>query len=967
MRQLTDARVIDSFVGLASTRSFENEAKTTMILFLGALSVSIVLVNAQEDTGDAFGGLRRIWDGITKYVAIEEHLPRATIAATEECKELAGSTTNELLLQPLPEGTIFTVENERQYELLRVVGSQIGQPDPISDQLVDHAYQPVSVNEQSWVVTFHSNAWWWIPRYFKKDDEEMYRTAQKAFAGGAHGEIWRGRRIDNNGLSSLILKRMRVGESVKLLEAGLREIFFGKQLAGEAGLFTTYQDHFFREEGDLLELWVVFEDAGRSLRSCLYTGVSIGDMLLFQHSWLWLELRFSLAHQSKRMSSVALEKQEEDYNRELYAHDEELRKHGKDFIRSVLKQLIEAVARLHSRGIVHRDIKPSNILCLMGSDVDTSQQLMYSDIRNTTCVLGDFSSAYNREAARALYTGGPSRFEHTDEYAPPEAVFGYAYGMREGILPSFDSWSIGVVALELLLGSPNVFSIDQRTRYVLLAYQCASADTLWHRAVLTHKLQKSRASSADVERVMYLAALSQYCIFNPSKEDWPLRKGDPLYKVTMTRESCTLADFESALQARDPLGLGFDSSTQLLNLIWQLLTFDPDHRISAASALQHPYFLESNRYVHNDDETHALESLMLDPKLDLSSSNEVDEYVCPKCNRTFSDWKSCSMHVTGRKHGNFCQYDKSTLPKCMNAHSMLPTHGTSGHCDIQGRRRVMEDFHAVKLTSHAQYYAILDGHNGNFASKLVASSLFESLSSKMQGVGYNANDRNWLSHVQRAVQATFEDMHHRILSQGRQTPHKVMRESGTTATIAIISNFTTVIASVGDSRAVLVHGEDAYPHRVVAVQLTKDHVASDVSERSQIEKRGGFVSRVNGLERVNGTLAITRSLGDERLATVLSREAQVLGFTRHEIRSLCGNILSHGVPCFLILASDGLWDTMGNDEAAKLVVDTVSGLNPSLSNWTDTAAFQHAAETLTLEAFVRGSSDNIGVCLVSLD
>jgi len=81
------------------------------------------------------------------------------------------------------------------------------------------------------------------------------------------------------------------------------------------------------------------------------------------------------------------------------------------------------------------------------------------------CVLGDFSSGYNLFTSRNLYSRGPSRFEQTDEYSPPEAVFGYLYNNSAvELTPSFDSWSIGIVALELLLGTPNVFTVDQRTR-----------------------------------------------------------------------------------------------------------------------------------------------------------------------------------------------------------------------------------------------------------------------------------------------------------------------------------------------------------------------------------------------------------------------------------------------------------------------------------------------------------------------
>jgi hypothetical protein len=57
----------------------------------------------------------------------------------------------------------------------------------------------------------------------------------------------------------------------------LREVYFGELLAREAeasSLVTTYVDHFFREgKKGQIELWIVFENAGPSLRSFLYTSI----------------------------------------------------------------------------------------------------------------------------------------------------------------------------------------------------------------------------------------------------------------------------------------------------------------------------------------------------------------------------------------------------------------------------------------------------------------------------------------------------------------------------------------------------------------------------------------------------------------------------------------------------------------------------------------------------------------------
>jgi serine/threonine protein kinase len=185
-----------------------------------------------------------------------------------------------------------------------------------------------------------------------------------------------------------------------------------------------------------------------------------------------------------------------------------------------------------------RDIKPSNIMCRTGSDLNEF---------GANCVLGDFSSAFDEFSSQHFYSKGPSAAEQTNEYAPPEALFAKEWIPFYKAKPeSYDSWSIGVLILELLLGTPNVFSVDQRTT-----------------TLLTNKMNKEGASEEDIQRALYLAALSQFCIYVPTNEsdkNWPLREGDPLFKASIVKTTCTIHDFQNALRARDPLGIGFDKS-----------------------------------------------------------------------------------------------------------------------------------------------------------------------------------------------------------------------------------------------------------------------------------------------------------------------------------------------------------------------------------------------------------------------
>jgi serine/threonine protein phosphatase PrpC len=887
------------------------------------------------------------------------------------CFGKAGCEKSLEVFEPYPGMFLQVVHHTRleaQYELIELAHLELG---IAVKHVSDFAYTPVGLplgrdanDDQTGLVGSCENDWWiwWLPRDQRKRNaakEDEFDFNETAFAGGSHGEVWRGKRRCRQGLTTgckdnLVFKRLRVERGYRILEAGLREVYFGSWLAerseDSADQFTRYIDHFFREQDGRLELWIVFKDAGASLRSFLYTGSLVGNYVVYQHSRLWTHIRLSVSGVCEKSGSPSSDG----------SCNQSSSIKGKQLMRMVLGQVLRSAAFLHENGIIHRDIKPSNIMCTTDLDMEN---FLLSDLflPSVKCVLGDFSSAWDDFSGRNFYTRGPSRAEQTDEYSPPESVFKNFFNGTI-IDPSFDSWSIGIVALELLLGTPNVFSVDQRTK-----------------AIISHKMRKEGASDREINYALYLyvriallsasssktssntyfrAALSQFCIFNPSLEsqhDWPLRRGDPLHSSAMVKDSCTISDFHFALRARDPLGIGFDSSTDtLLHLVWQLLEWNPTKRISPYEALRHPYFsgnldppLDATIGSHN-----ALESLMLDPRLDFKLSDSITEFFCPQCGRVFHDWGSCHQHAVNRKHAKFCRYDKTSLPSCINAHSLLPTHSKNGYCDIQGRRRFIEDFHAVHLLPSEQFYGIFDGHLGNAASKFVAATLYEEVSRRLSTL--KTEGSGWKEFAVSILTEAFADVHRSLLQAIRQLPYRAMDQSGTTATVMYIRDFV-VIASLGDSRAVLASNTTG---TLRGIQLTTDHVASDPVERQSVESRGGIITKIGNVDRVSGSLVVTRSIGDADLADVLSQVPDVLPFSMVEMRALCG--YSSKIPCFVILASDGLWDRISNQEAVDIVADVVAESNSDRN-------FQSAAEALVHESFVRGSSDNIGVCVVAVE
>ena len=123
-----------------------------------------------------------------------------------------------------------------------------------------------------------------------------------------------------------------------------------------------------------------------------------------------------------------------------------------------------------------------------------------------------------------------------------------------------------------------------------------------------------------------------------------------------------------------------------------------------------------------------------------------------------------------------------------------------------------------------------------------------------------------------------------------------------------------MVANAGDSRCVLSRDGKA-------VALTEDHKPNNEEEFSRIMKAGGFVA--DGL--VNGSLNLSRALGDlEYKQAQLPPEEQMVT-ANPEIRTLR---LTHDDE-FLILACDGIWDVLTNQEAVEFVrARLLQGMSP---------------------------------------
>lgn len=167
---------------------------------------------------------------------------------------------------------------------------------------------------------------------------------------------------------------------------------------------------------------------------------------------------------------------------------------------------------------------------------------------------------------------------------------------------------------------------------------------------------------------------------------------------------------------------------------------------------------------------------------------------------------------------------------------------------------------------------------------------------------------------------------------------------GTTAVVALVGDRQLYIGNCGDSRAVLCRSGMAIP-------LTDDHKAAREDETARVEAAGGEVMWWNG-ERVMGVLAVSRSIGDHYLRPFVIAQPEVTILSRTPEDEL------------LLLASDGLWDVMSNQEACSLAQRCLRRAQQRGAS-RHTAA-KVAASVLTRAAIDQGSSDNVTVVVVDL-
>ncbi|GMF23253.1 unnamed protein product [Phytophthora lilii] len=246
-------------------------------------------------------------------------------------------------------------------------------------------------------------------------------------------------------------------------------------------------------------------------------------------------------------------------------------------------------------------------------------------------------------------------------------------------------------------------------------------------------------------------------------------------------------------------------------------------------------------------------------------------------------------------------------------------------------------------------FGIFDGHAGDRASRFCAENVFPRI---LEQLALESTVNDAITNAVRALDADFctiarHSSNSAIATAARRSNGRSFAtDDGSTLLVAIVRDGLLHVGNVGDSRAVVVtrNGD--------TIAMSFDQKPNRKDERERLEAKGAFITgkpsctrwplkKMLDVPRVNGQLAVSRSIGDLSLKPYISCDPEV------QTRKISKN------DRFLILATDGLWDVVTNKVAAQVA-----------SRFKDPQA---AADALVALALDRHTTDNVTVMVVKLE
>ena len=260
---------------------------------------------------------------------------------------------------------------------------------------------------------------------------------------------------------------------------------------------------------------------------------------------------------------------------------------------------------------------------------------------------------------------------------------------------------------------------------------------------------------------------------------------------------------------------------------------------------------------------------------------------------------------------------------------------------IQGKRPHNEDehytydFNTVNILSKkipATIIAVFDGHGGKTVSYALKKNLINFIFSNI-----SIDDLHKSSRTIDKVFKIYNMMHQKLILDYP----RIIKNCGSTACVLIRylnkdNKPRLWVFNVGDSRVIKCNKAD------LAEQLSNDHKPSNPSEKERIESLGGII-KFDGADWRIQDLSVSRAFGDISSTPYITHLPEIYRYKLSKDDK------------FIIMACDGLWDVLSNQDATDFVLHLLK------SNYKG-----DISEALVNHAYKSGSTDNITAIVMLL-
>ena len=264
----------------------------------------------------------------------------------------------------------------------------------------------------------------------------------------------------------------------------------------------------------------------------------------------------------------------------------------------------------------------------------------------------------------------------------------------------------------------------------------------------------------------------------------------------------------------------------------------------------------------------------------------------------------------------FDSKDKQVFRNCnsglIKSYAYYEDHGERDYMEDQGK-----SIENLNGDPNQILFCLFDGHGGGEVSEFLKNNFSEYMKKTLPFKNYPSDFAKLFKLLDKKVESL-------------NAP-----EAGSTAGIAYIEKINgkrfLYCANVGDTRSILIKKNNRI------LRLSYDDRVSDRKEKERIIKQGGII--FNG--RIYGQLMLSRCFGDWSI-----KEYGVIVLPHVARIELTSDDL------YLILATDGVWDVLSDDDIVKLTQINSNSLG--------------ICKNIVIESLNRESEDNISCFVISL-